>query len=91
LPENRQDAVIDFALVPAAIDVAGFPVVQEAVMKQFVAITDDVLYRPDGPPGPIVPYQCGVFCWHQLREETLAQTRTELVQRPSEERALVSA
>jgi hypothetical protein len=38
-------------------------------MKQFVAMTDDVLYRSDGPPGPIVPYQCGVFCWHQLREE----------------------
>lgn len=38
-------------------------------MKQFVAMTDDMLYRLDGPPGPIVPYQCGVFCWHRLRDE----------------------
>lgn len=38
-------------------------------MKQFVAMTDEMLYRPDGPPGPLVPYQIGVFCWHQLREE----------------------
>ena len=38
-------------------------------MKQFVAVSDDVLYRQDGPPGPLVPYHCGVFCWHQLREE----------------------
>lgn len=39
-------------------------------MKQFVALSDDVLYRADGPPGPLVPYQCGVFCWHQLRAES---------------------
>ena len=38
-------------------------------MKQFVAMSDDELYRAEGPPGPLVPYQCGVFCWHQLREE----------------------
>ena len=38
-------------------------------MKQFVAISDDELFRAEGPPGPMVPYQCGVFCWHQLREE----------------------
>jgi len=38
-------------------------------MKQFVAMTDEMLYRTDGPPGPIVPYQCGVFCWHQMRDE----------------------
>jgi hypothetical protein len=41
-------------------------------MKQFVAMSDDELYRAEGPPGPLVPYQCGVFCWHQLREEALA-------------------
>jgi hypothetical protein len=41
-------------------------------MKQFVAVTDELLYRSDGPPGPLVPYQCGVFCWHQLREDALA-------------------
>jgi hypothetical protein len=43
------------------------------MMKQFVAMSDDVLYRQDGPPGPLVPYHCGVFCWHQLHEEA-AQT-----------------
>jgi len=43
-------------------------------MKQFVAMSDEMLYRTDGPPGPLVPYQCGVFCWHQLREEILAST-----------------
>ncbi len=42
-------------------------------MKQFVAITDDQLFRKDGLPGPLVPYQCGVFCWHQLRESLLSQ------------------
>jgi hypothetical protein len=41
-------------------------------MKQFVAMTDDVLYRPDDLPGPLVPYRCGVFCWHRLREEAAA-------------------
>jgi len=41
-------------------------------MKQFVAMSDDELYRVEGPPGPLVPYQCGVFCWHQLREEAKA-------------------
>jgi hypothetical protein len=41
-------------------------------MKQFVAMTDEVLYRSDALPGPLVPYQCGVFCWHQLRDEILA-------------------
>jgi hypothetical protein len=42
-------------------------------MKQFVAITDDELFRKEGLPGPLVPYQCGVFCWHQLRESLLSQ------------------
>ena len=41
-------------------------------MKQFVAMTDEMLYRADGPPGPLVPYRTGVFCWHQLRDEALA-------------------
>jgi hypothetical protein len=41
-------------------------------MKQFVAMSDDELYRAEGPPGPLVPYQCGVFCWHQLQEQAAA-------------------
>ncbi|MDR3387479.1 MAG: hypothetical protein P4L92_10540 [Rudaea sp.] len=47
-------------------------------MKQFVAISDDELFRKDGLPGPLVPYQCGVFCWHQLRESVLPP-RADLV------------
>ena len=31
-------------------------------------MTDDLLYQPDKFPGPLVPYQCGVPCWHQLME-----------------------
>jgi hypothetical protein len=38
-------------------------------MRQFVPMTDDVLYRRDLYPGPLVPYQCGLPCWHGLREE----------------------
>ena len=35
-------------------------------MRQFVPITDDLLYRADGPPGILVPYRTGVECWHGL-------------------------
>jgi len=31
-------------------------------MKQFVPITDDMLYRGGGPPGPLVPYCVGMMC-----------------------------
>jgi hypothetical protein len=48
-------------------------------MKQFVAISDDELYRKDGLSTPLVPYQCGVFCWHQLREN-LSPPRADLAQ-----------
>lgn len=51
-------------------------------MKQFVAMTDEILYRLDGPPGPLVPYQCGVFCWHQLREEASMPPLSDLIRRP---------
>jgi len=37
-------------------------------MRQFVPMTDDLLYQPDKFPGPLVPYQCGVPCWHQLMD-----------------------
>jgi len=37
-------------------------------MREFVPMTDDML--DVGPlPGPLVPYQCGVPCWHRLRVE----------------------
>ncbi len=47
-------------------------------MKQFVAMCDDELYRAEGPPGPVVPYQCGLFCWHQLREEAMALPSSDM-------------
>ena len=60
-------------------------------MKQFVAMTDEMLYRSDGPPGPLVPYQCGVFCWHQLREEILASGAAAAAVQPEQERLALSA
>lgn len=38
-------------------------------MRQFVPMTDDMLENVDQLPGPLVPYQCGVPCWHRLRGE----------------------
>lgn len=60
------------------------------MMKQFVAMTDEILYRLDGPPGPLVPYQCGVFCWHQLREEASTPS-ADLVRTPGSSSADNSA
>ena len=38
-------------------------------MHQFVPVTDEMLYRPDGPRMLLVPYRCDVPCWHQLQRE----------------------
>jgi len=38
-------------------------------MRQFVPMTDDMLENADQLPGPLVPYQCGLPCWHRLRGE----------------------
>ena len=38
-------------------------------MLQFVPMTDDVLYRTQDLPGLLVPYRCGLLCWHQLRTD----------------------
>jgi hypothetical protein len=35
-------------------------------MRQFIPMTDELLYRPGGPPGDLVPYRTGVACWHAL-------------------------
>jgi len=32
-------------------------------------MTDDMLENVDQLPGPLVPYQCGLPCWHRLRGE----------------------
>lgn len=42
-------------------------------MRQFVPMSDDLLDRLDSLPGPLVPYQCGVPCWHQLQIEEPAR------------------
>lgn len=38
-------------------------------MRQFVPMTDELLYRSGGPPGRLVPYRTGVDCWHALGED----------------------
>ncbi len=37
-------------------------------MKQFVPITDDMLFDAGNFVGPLVPYRFGVMCARQLRE-----------------------
>jgi hypothetical protein len=38
-------------------------------MREFVPMTDDMLENVRQLPGPLVPYQCGIPCWHRLRGE----------------------
>lgn len=38
-------------------------------MRQFVPMTDELLYRVGGPPGRLVPYRAGLDCWHALGED----------------------
>jgi hypothetical protein len=35
-------------------------------MRQFIPMTDELLYRAGGPPGQLVPYRAGIACWHAL-------------------------
>jgi hypothetical protein len=37
-------------------------------MKQFVPITDDMLFDAENFVGPLVPYRFGVSCARQLRD-----------------------
>lgn len=39
-------------------------------MKQFVPLTDDMLYRADGALPMLVPYHCGIPCCHRARDES---------------------
>lgn len=41
-------------------------------------MTDDLLDRPDALPGPLVPYRCGVPCWHQLQAQPTADSKRDL-------------
>lgn len=38
-------------------------------MKQFVPFRDDWLDDPRAMPGPLVPYQCGLPCEHELADD----------------------
>ena len=40
-------------------------------VRQFVPMNDEMLDHLESLPGPLVPYQCGVPCWHQMRIEVL--------------------
>ena len=42
---------------------------KEETVRQFVPMSDELLYRSEVPPGPLVPYRCGLPCWHQLRAD----------------------
>ena len=35
-------------------------------MRQFVPMTDEMLFAAGGLPGPLVPYRAGLPCWHAL-------------------------
>jgi hypothetical protein len=37
-------------------------------------MTDELLYEPAQLPDRLVPYRCGLPCWHRLREEPDAET-----------------
>ena len=37
-------------------------------MKQFVPLTDEMLYDLAGPPVPLVPYRCGMPCSREMSE-----------------------
>jgi len=39
-------------------------------MRQFVPLTDEMLYAMGGLPGPLVPYRAGLACWRALGNES---------------------
>ena len=55
-------------------------------MKQFVPVTDEMLFDAANFAGPLVPYQFGILCARQLRDEPLPRSTsrhvaTQLVRR----------
>jgi hypothetical protein len=40
----------------------------EETVRRFVPVSDELLYQSDAVRGPLVPYRCGLPCWHQLRD-----------------------
>jgi hypothetical protein len=63
-------------------------------MRQFVPLTDEMLYQMGGFPtalvGPLVPYRPGLECLHALMDET-AQAAVAKVETIEEPRAPRSA
>jgi hypothetical protein len=51
-------------------------------------MSDDLLDRLEALPGPLVPYQCGLPCWHQLRAEAGAHQGGRVEIAPAGEAAL---
>lgn len=43
-------------------------------MKQFVPITDELLYSHDGPVLRLVPYRCGLPCSHDAAARLTRQS-----------------
>lgn len=63
-------------------------------MRQFVPMTDELLYRAGGPPGRLVPYRAGLACWRALGpdgiyhfDEDVAEPAASLPQRALAEAA----
>ena len=52
------------------------------VMRQFVPLTDEMLYSLAGPPMPLVPYCCGMVCRRELVEELEAVPRAREQREP---------
>jgi hypothetical protein len=47
-------------------------------MRQFVPLTDEMLYQMGGLPGPLVPYRAGLACWHALVEDSARPAATKI-------------
>lgn len=47
-------------------------------MRQFVPLTDEMLYQMGGLPMPLVPYRAGLECWHELGAGTAATQKPEI-------------
>ena len=51
-------------------------------MRQFVPMSDEMLYRAGGPPGLLVPYRVGFDCWHALGEDVVYHFNDDAVVAP---------
>lgn len=49
-------------------------------MRQFVPMTDDLLYRAEAMPHPLVPYRAGLDCWHALAAGAISELERSALQ-----------